>query len=214
MSKIRKSVHRHQGYFMRSYAEVRWSQIMDALGIHWLYEPEPVITRYGMYLPDFLLPLAGMALEVKGAAPSFIEFEKAQDASRQLNMPVVIVYGDAATHGLSVVNAFVLVVYGKLRIGFSMTDLAELVRTNTEHSTWAQLMKACAKHKYNPVRDFREALDEVLIGGGTESNGLRRNAASIENERRSAKQASQGVIEGALSRFSERLAGRASGATA
>lgn len=213
-TKLKRTVYRHQGYLMRSYAETRWAQIMDALGISWTYEQGAVTTEHGMYLPDFYLKNACVTLEVKGAAPSFIEFEKAQDASIQLGMPVVIAYGDPATHGLSVVNAYLMVVYGNKRVGFSLNELAEQVRNHAEDSAWAQLMKVCTKHKYNPVRDFREALDEVLIGGGPETNGHRREVAATENNRRARKETGSNPIELVLSHLSKRIVSQARGQTA
>lgn len=211
MSMIRKSVYRHQGYFMRSYAEVRWSQIMDALGIHWLYEPKSVMTRHGMYLPDFILPLAGVAVEVKGAGPTAGEIDKAQDASLELKMPVVIVFGDPATEGRSVVGAYVMAIYGKAKVCFSLTELADLVLWNTDGDTWSRLMKACAKQKYNPVRHVEETIDEIFIGGSEEgfgsglsgSNAFRREVAEGENNRRALDKSSQSLIELGLSKFSK-----------
>lgn len=208
---LRKTVYRHEGYLMRSYAEVRWSKIMDALGISWTYEQGAVTTEHGMYLPDFYLKNACVTLEVKGAAPSFVELEKAQDASIQLGMPVVIAYGDPATHGLSVINAYLMVIYGKTRVGFSLSELAEQVRTHSDHSIWAELMKVCAKHKYNPVRDFQEALDEVLIGGGPETNGYRREVAAVENNNRARKEDSSSPIELILSHLSKRIVSQSRG---
>lgn len=210
-TKLKRSVYRHQGYLMRSYAETRWAQIMDALGISWTYEQGAVTTEHGMYLPDFYLKNACVTLEVKGAAPSFVEVEKAQDASIQLGMPVVIAYGDPATHGLSVINAYLMVIYGKTRVGFSLNELAEQVRTHSDHSIWAELMKVCAKHKYNPVRDFQEALDEVLIGGGPETNGHRREVAAVENNNRARKEDSSSRIELVLSHLSKRIVSQSRG---
>lgn len=210
----RRTVYRHQNYLMRSYAETRWAQIMDALGISWTYEQGAVTTEHGMYLPDFYLKNACVTLEVKGAAPSFIEVEKAQDASIQLGTPVVIAYGDPATHGLSIINAYLMVVYGNKRVGFTLNELAEQVRTHDKGSAWTKLMKVCVKHKYNPVRDFREALDEVLIGGGSETNSYRREVAADENTRRASKDAGSSPIELVLSHLSKRIVSRARGKTA
>lgn len=218
MSKIRKSVHRHQGYFMRSYAEVRWSQIMDALGIHWLYEPEPVITRYGMYLPDFILPLAGVAVEVKGAGPTAEEIDKAQDASLQLKMPVLIVFGDPAVKGLSATGAYVMAVYGKAKLSFTLSELADLVLWHGPYDAGDRLLKACAKQKYNPVRHVGEALDEVLIGNAvegfspsmSESNKFRRNEAAEQNDRKLIDKTNQSPVEFTVSVFSRAVVQRVS----
>lgn len=210
MSKIRKSVHRHQGYFMRSYAEVRWSQIMDALGLNWLYEPEPVMTRHGMYLPDFILPLAGVAVEVKGAGPTAEEIDKAQDASLQLKMPVLIAFGDPVAEGLSAKGAYLMAVYGKAKLSFTLSELVDLALLNTPSDCGSALLKACAKQKYNFARQVGEAIDEVFIGdaveafspGLSESNKFRRNAAAEQNDRKVIDKTKQSPVEFALSEFS------------
>lgn len=207
---LRKTVYRHEGYLMRSYAEVRWSQIMDALGIHWLYEPKSVMTRHGMYLPDFILPLAGVAVEVKGAGPTAEEIDKAQDASLELKMPIVIVFGDPSVDGVAVAGAYVMAIYGKAKVCFTLSELADLVLWNTDGDTWSKLIKACAKQKHNPTRHVGEVLDEIFIGDAvdgfspslSESNKFRRDAAAEQNSRRSLDKASQSLVEFSVSEFS------------
>lgn len=68
----------YSGYLFRSRREARWAVCLDALGIHWLYEPEGYQFNNGdKYLPDFLLPDPGLWVEVKGTAPELRELEKA-----------------------------------------------------------------------------------------------------------------------------------------
>lgn len=90
----------HNGYPMRSHSETRWASMMDCMGIRWIYEPRLFKTSLGMYLPDFYLPDMDAYLEVKGAAPSEQEIQKASDVQDQTGCPVIFGHGKPRMEGL------------------------------------------------------------------------------------------------------------------
>jgi hypothetical protein len=55
----------YSGIQFRSRMEARWAVFMDAIGVHWLYEPEGYDLDGLRYLPDFYLPTVDAFLEVK-----------------------------------------------------------------------------------------------------------------------------------------------------
>lgn len=93
---------KYQGYRFRSRLEARWAVFFDALGICWKYEPEGFELSDGTaYLPDFWLPIqehvhpgAGHWFEIKGAAPTPFELEKARALSSECVHRVFLVAGD------------------------------------------------------------------------------------------------------------------------
>lgn len=102
----KQTIFKHQGYMMRSHSETRWAEVVDALGIQWIYEPQLVNTRHGWYLPDFYLPGAGVYLEVKGPKPSQLEIDKARDLQDATGCPVIFAWGDMRLEGNEVCGGY------------------------------------------------------------------------------------------------------------
>lgn len=183
----------HSSYVMRSYSEVVWARIMDALNIQWLYEVEPVKTRHGLYLPDFLLPQAGIVLEVKGACATQAEIDKARDASIALGRPVAIAWGTPdSSGGITVAGGSILLIYHEAAIIYSTSDLAQSIWAHGEHKLWARLMCAARREKFNPVRNINQALNEALFSTvlGDEAEPMRRAISAELNAEKQTKEAS------------------------
>lgn len=77
-----------KGWRFRSRTEARWAVFLEALGIHFDYEPEGVLLPSGPYLPDFRLSLipqptneepAPVWLEIKGGLPTDEEIARCDD---------------------------------------------------------------------------------------------------------------------------------------
>lgn len=187
------AVNLHSSYVMRSYSEVVWARIMDALNIQWLYEVEPVKTRHGLYLPDFLLPQAGIVLEVKGAGATQTEIDKARDASIALGKPVAIAWGTPdSSGGVTVMSGGILLIYHEAAISYSTADLAQSIWAHGEHGLWARLMCAARREKFNPMRDVCQALNEALFSTvlGDEAEPVRRTISAELNAEKQIKEAS------------------------
>lgn len=194
-------VNRYNGYLMRSHSETRWAALMDALGIRWLYESRAVKTRHGMYLPDFILPLAGIAVEVKGPGATPGEVDKAADASIALKMPVAVVWGVLDSDGMRVIHGQVLLIYGKARIRYTTEELSNLVWHEAPQDIWSQMMKVARKEKYLPLRPALEKLDEVMfteIYDKKTCEQVRREVAAELNEEKGVRDLESGLIEKAI----------------
>lgn len=156
------TIHKYQGYWMRSHSETRWAGMMDALGIQWIYEPEPVATRHGWYLPDFYLPAAGVYLEVKGPDPTQVELEKGQDLAAATGCPVMFAWGDMQTDHEAVCGGM-LGAFGDA--GFfrvSTFELAKAIRAGLGEKRYWQYMRAGYKRPMPDVVMLGDAMQEFL----------------------------------------------------
>ncbi len=68
----------YKGYRFRSRLEARWAVFFDVLHIAWEYEKEGYDLDGIWYLPDFWLPKQEAYFEVKPAAPTEEEIDKAK----------------------------------------------------------------------------------------------------------------------------------------
>jgi len=67
----------HNGILFRSRLEARWALFMDTVGVKYNYEPEAYNLDGVFYTPDFWLPKVGVFVEIKPAAATNEEKEKA-----------------------------------------------------------------------------------------------------------------------------------------
>lgn len=160
---MRSTIHRHQGYWMRSHSETRWARMMDALGISWLYEPEVINTRHGWYLPDFYLPGAGIYLEVKGPHPSQLEIEKGRDLQEATGCPVVFAWGDMCL-GESSVNGGVLGCQGPSGfVRFSTPEFASLIQLGLGEERFYGYLNVGIKEPAPGAVMIGDLLQELLL---------------------------------------------------
>lgn len=157
------TIHKYQGYWMRSHSETRWAGMMDALGIKWLYEPGLVETRHGWYLPDFYLPGAGIYLEVKGPYPSEVEIQKAADLRDASGCQVAFAWGDMQFCGDRVSGGAVGLVtkHGLLR--YSTGEFAELIQLGLGRRTFIEYLRAGIKRPHPGGAMVGDLLQERLL---------------------------------------------------
>lgn len=67
----------YNGIEFRSRTEARWAVFLDALGVHWDYEPEAFTDGQLSYLPDFWVQEFDAYLEIKPDKPTKEEMRKA-----------------------------------------------------------------------------------------------------------------------------------------
>lgn len=158
------TVHRFQGYWMRSHSETRWAGFMDALGIQWIYEPEPINTRHGWYLPDFYLPGAGIYVEVKGPDPTPVELEKGCDLQDATGCPVVFAWGDMHLDTDAVCGGMLGCFGPKGFVTYSTFEVAQLVRLGLGEERYRAYLRAGIKHRAPATVMIGDALQEVLEG--------------------------------------------------
>lgn len=95
MAEVKAIETAYKGYRFRSRLEARWAVFFDALGVKWEYEKEGYdLGEAGWYLPDFWLPEQEAWVEIKGAAPSEEEDNKAA-ALASLTGYKVYIFGGA-----------------------------------------------------------------------------------------------------------------------
>ncbi|MBD9671596.1 hypothetical protein IB275_13520 [Pseudomonas sp. PDM21] len=157
------SIHKFQGYWMRSHSETRWASMLDALGIRWIYEPQVVETRHGWYLPDFYLPGAGVYLEVKGPAPTQTELEKGRDLQEATGCPVIFAWGDMQ-FSLDGVCGGMLGCLGPAGfVEFSTFEFRKLIRLGLGEQYFNKYLRAGIKHQHPGAVMIGDYLQEVLL---------------------------------------------------
>lgn len=147
---------------MRSHSETRWARFMDAVGIQWIYEPEPVNTRHGWYLPDFYLPGAGIYVEVKGPGPTAIELEKGQDLQKVTGCPIVFAWGDMHLDGDAVCGGMLGCFGPKGFVSYSTFEMAKLIRLGLGEEAYRSYLRAGIKTPVPSVVQMGEVLQQVL----------------------------------------------------
>ncbi|MFY1021645.1 hypothetical protein [Ectopseudomonas khazarica] len=131
-----RTVFHHNSYHMRSYSETRWAAMLDALGIAWLYEPKQVLTRHGIYKPDFYLPNANLYLEVKGPHPTSIEIEKAHDLQETTGIPVFFSHGRPTFFDGELRGGIISYFSNNLAVRFTTARLGQLIKSHLDDKTY------------------------------------------------------------------------------
>lgn len=140
---------------MRSHSETQWAAVMDAIGVVWLYESRRVETRHGWYKPDFYLPAAGIFLEVKGAAPTAIEIEKAADLEAASSCPVVFAYGKLEwTNGQATGGELAYFHKGKRAPLVTLGEISELIFQGLDSKCHSKFITAITPNKQFQLRDI------------------------------------------------------------
>lgn len=161
---MRRTVFECQGYYMRSFAETRWAEMMDALGIFWLYEPALARTRHGMYLPDFYLPNAGIYVEVKGPKPSSVEIDKARDVQAATGIPVVFAYGDMGLGGgAGVTGGFLMSLPEAHEAIFHTSEFSQIIKFGLGDQVWRRHLRAGIKQPAPCAQFAGEILRDMLL---------------------------------------------------
>ena len=158
------SVIPHQDYWMRSYSEVKWATMMDALELRWLYEHKLYETRHGMYLPDFFLYGANTYLEVKGPCPSQIEIEKAMDVQKASGNPVVFAWGTMASDLRGVNGAKLSFIQDNRVVHIDSKEFAPLIEHGLGAEYFYDHLFIGAQHKYNGIKSINDILHTILFG--------------------------------------------------
>jgi hypothetical protein len=157
------TVHRFQDYWMRSHSETRWAGFMDALGIQWIYEPEPINTRLGWYLPDFYLPGAGVYVEVKGPHPTEVELDKARDLQAATGCPVIFAWGDMEYFGAKAVSGGRLGCFGPNGFAeYSTYELGVVIQSGLGQPYYHRYLRSGIKEKGSPVAMIGDLLQQRL----------------------------------------------------
>lgn len=158
------SVIPHQDYWMRSYSEVKWATMMDALELRWLYEHRLYETRHGMYLPDFFLYGANIYLEVKGPCPSQIEIEKAMDVQKKSGCPVVFAWGTMASDIHGVNGAKLSFIQGNRVVHIDSKEFAPLIEHGLGVDYFYDHLPVGAQQKYNGMKSINNILHTIIFG--------------------------------------------------
>ena len=161
------SVVPHQNYLMRSYSELKWASMMDALELRWLYEHKIYETRHGMYLPDFFLYGANTYLEVKGPCPNQTEIEKAMDVQKLSGCHVVFAWGTMASDIHGVNGAKLSFIRDNKVVHVDSKEFAPLIEHGLGADYFYDHLSIGLQKKYNgmkPVNDILHAIIYGLIG--------------------------------------------------
>ncbi|WP_155499987.1 PDDEXK family nuclease [Pseudomonas chlororaphis] len=158
------SVVPHQDYWMRSYSEVRWASMMDALKLRWLYEHKLYETRHGMYLPDFFLYGANIYLEVKGPCPNQVEIEKAMDVQKLSGCPVVFAWGTMASDVYGVNGAKLSFIGEDKVVHIDSNEFAPLIEHGLGVKYFYDHLSVGTQHKYNGVKSISDILHKIIYG--------------------------------------------------
>lgn len=157
------SVFPHNDYWMRSFSEVKWASMMDALELRWIYEPKVFETRHGMYLPDFFLYGANVYLEVKGPPPSTKEIEKAIDVQKLSGYPVVFAWGTMASDCDGVNGAKLsFLIEDKLK-HIDSNEFAQLIEHGLGPKCFYNHLSIGLQQQYNGMKPVKHILQTVIF---------------------------------------------------
>lgn len=158
------SVVHHQDYWMRSYSEVKWALMMDALELRWLYEHKLYETRHGSYLPDFFLYGANTYLEVKGPCPSKIEIEKAMDVQNTSGCPVIFAWGTMASDIHGVNGAKLSFIIDNKVVHVDSNEFAPLIEHGLGVKHFYKHLNIGTQQKYNGMKSISDILHKIIYG--------------------------------------------------
>lgn len=195
--KERRTIYQHQGYKLRSYTELMWARLMDALDIFYLYEPHLLQVEGCKYLPDFYLPSADMYLEVKGAWPTDVEKAKAEQALAATGRPVVFLVSRPESDAGGMMNCCLLMPAKVGWIDFSVHDLDQLYLEVAGKAKWVRAIMSVRENDMDRVRHIGDIVDEILqkmSGRDSTESHLRMHHLRV-NEDRSKLEWSESIAE-------------------
>jgi len=186
--KERRTIYQHQGYKLRSYTELMWARLMDALDIFYLYEPHLLQVEGCKYLPDFYLPSADMYLEVKGTRPTDIEKAKAEQVHATTGRPVVFLVSRPQSDTRGFMNCYLLVPRDDEWATMSLDWLGQIFLKAAGEYAWHRAILSVRENILDCLRPASEVLDEVLLemmGRSEAEDCLRLTHKRTNDDRRS-----------------------------
>lgn len=204
--KERRTIYQHNGYKLRSYTELMWARLMDAVDIFYLYEPHLLQVDGCKYLPDFYLPEADMYLEVKGTYPTDSEKAKASQVLERTGRPVVFLVARPQSDAGGMMNCCLMLPYEDRWVDGSLHDLDQMYRSAVGHAAWLKALLSVREDDMDYVRPIGDVLDEFLqkmVGRSEAESHLRLHHLRI-NEERMALERTQSVAEKAIKFWRDR----------
>lgn len=186
--KSRRTVFEHKGYKLRSYTELMWARLMDAIDVFYLYEPDLIQVEGCKYLPDFYLPAADIYLEVKGTYPTPEEKAKAEQAHKATGRPVVFLVSRPESDKNGFMNCCIQAPGAQGWIDISLHDLDQMYRAVAGELAWIKALISVREDDYDWVRPIGEIMDEVLLemaGRNAMESHLRLTHKRVNEERSS-----------------------------
>lgn len=147
---------------MRSFSELRWASMMDALKLRWVYEHKLYETRHGKYLPDFFLYGINTYLEVKGPCPSQIEIEKAMDVQKYSGCPVVFAWGNMTSDIHRVNGAKLSFITRKKVVHIDCSEFAPFIEHGLGMECFYEYLNIGTQRKYNGMKSVNEILHSLI----------------------------------------------------
>src|SRR5690606_406363 len=136
LMKSRRTVFEHKGYKLRSYTELMWARLMDAIDVFYLYESDLIQVEGCKYLPDFYLPAADFYLEVKGKYPTAEEKKKAEGVLAATGRPVVFLVGRPESDDHGFMNCCLMAQRRDEWVLVSLHDLDQLYLAAAGQAAW------------------------------------------------------------------------------
>ncbi|TLX53820.1 hypothetical protein DN824_21645 [Stutzerimonas nosocomialis] len=198
--KSRRTVFEHNGYKLRSYTELMWARLMDAIDVFYLYEPDLIQVEGCKYLPDFYLPAADFYLEVKGTYPTPEEKAKAEQAHKATGCPVVFLISRPESDKNGFMNCCIQAPGAKGWIDISLHDLDQMYRVVAGEIPWIKALISVREDDYDWVRPIGEIMDEVLLemAGRSSMESHLRLVHKRVNEERSSVERTTSIAEQGL----------------
>lgn len=203
----RKRIHHHNGYMLRSHTERVWAELMDVVGVHYLYEPHLLRLPGRKYLPDFYIPEADVYFEVKGPEANGDEKAKAEQAYRLTGRPVFFLQGkpESDRGGFTVGMISFLAQSGWRSV--SLFEVGEVFSRASGRRLY-QSAVSCVMNCNEPVvQSMGSSIDEILCDFRSRSENevfLRERHAEV-NEVRAAMDRIPSVAERLLKQIIERF---------
>jgi hypothetical protein len=198
--KSRRTVFEHKGYKLRSYTELMWARLMDAIDVFYLYEPDLIQVEGCKYLPDFYLPAADFYLEVKGKYPTAEEKKKAEGVLAATGRPVVFLVGRPESDAHGFMNCCLMAQRRDEWVLVSLHDLDQLYLAAAGQAAWLKAILSVREDCLDYLRPISEVMDEVLhemFGRGPVESHLRLVHKRV-NEARSSVERETSIAEQGL----------------
>lgn len=202
----RRTIYQHNGYKLRSYTELMWARLMDAVDIFYLYEPHLLQVEGCKYLPDFYLPESDLYLEVKGTYPTDAEKAKAFQVLERTGRPVIFLVARPQSDAGGMMNCCLMLPYGDRWVDGSLHDLDQMYRSAAGHAAWLKALLSVREDDMDYVRHAGDVLDEVLqkmVGRNEAESHLRMHHLRV-NEERIALEHTQSLAEKAIKFWRDR----------